>query len=46
MEALWNIFPVHLKEFIKESFRENGRPEEIRLRIGQPVVLDNGSRER
>lgn len=45
MEALFNIFPVHLKEFIKESFRENGRPEEIRMRIGQPVLLDTGSQE-
>ena len=45
MESILHIFPVHLKEFIRESFRENGRPEEIRLRIGQPVVLDTGSRE-
>lgn len=45
MEALWNIFPIHLRDFIKESFRQSLKPEEIRMRIGQPVLLDTGGRE-
>lgn len=45
MEELWNIFPVHLREFVKISFAEYPHPEEIRMRIGQPVALYTGSRE-
>lgn len=45
MEELWNIFPIHLREFIKESFGQPQPPEEIRMRIGQPISLYTGSRE-
>lgn len=45
MEAIYNIFPIHLRDFIKESFRQPVRPEEIRMRIGQPVLLDTGIQE-
>lgn len=45
MEELWNIFPAHLRDFIKEGFRQPERPEEIRMRIGRPAMLDIGSRE-
>lgn len=45
MEELWNIFPVHLRDFVSEGFRQPQRPEEIRMRIGQPLLLSQGSRE-
>ncbi len=44
MEELWNIFPLHLRDFINECFRQQ-KPEEIRMRIGRPILLDTGSEE-
>lgn len=45
MEEIRNIFPLHLREFVQAGFALLQRPEEIRLRIGQPVLLDTGSEE-
>ena len=45
MEELSNIFPLHLRDFIKEGFEQFRRPEEIRMRIGQPILLDTGREE-
>ena len=45
MEKLYYIFPVHLREFLKAGFQMKERPEEIRMRIGQPVILDAGQQE-
>ncbi len=45
MEEVWNIFPPHLREFISECFRQPQQPEEIRMRIGQPLLMDTGSGE-
>lgn len=42
MEVLSNIFPLHLRDFIKAGFDQSRRPEEIRMRIGQPILLDTG----
>lgn len=45
MEVISNIFPIHLRDFIKEGFRQSRQPEEIRMRIGQPILLDTGREE-
>lgn len=45
MEELINIFPMHLRDFIKEGFRQPVKPEEIRIRIGQPLSIDTGKEE-
>lgn len=45
MEEIMNIFPVHLRNFIKTAFRQSLKPEEIRMRIGRPILLDTGSQE-
>lgn len=44
-EDLVRIFPLHLRPFCKACFKESERPEEIRMRIGQPLLLYTGSRE-
>ena len=45
MEEIEQIFPLHLRDFIKAAFRQEHRPEELRLRIGQPILLDTGREE-
>lgn len=45
MEKLYYIFPLHLREFLKAAFQMEETPEEIRIRIGQPVILDTGTLE-
>lgn len=45
MEALQNIFPLHLRGFLRTAFQKEDRPEEIRMRIGAPLLLDTGSHE-
>lgn len=44
-EELQRIFPQHLKGFLQAGFALRERPEEIRLRIGAPLLLDTGSGE-
>ena len=45
MEELYQVFPVHLREFLAAAFRLDRRPEEIRMRVGQPLLLDTGMGE-
>lgn len=45
MEKLYYIFPIHLRDFLKAGFHMKETPEEIRMRIGQPVILDTGNQE-
>ena len=45
MEELIQIFPLHLRSFCEACFKYQERPEEIRIRIGQPLMLDTGNRE-
>lgn len=45
MDEIINIFPFHLRKFVKDGFSQNQRPEEIRMRIGQPILLDTGTTE-
>lgn len=44
-EEIIRIFPLHLRPFCKAGFKGGERPEEIRMRIGQPLLLYTGSRE-
>lgn len=45
MEELIRIFPLHLHEFCRQAFGRKYRPEEIRIRIRQPLQLLNGGEE-
>lgn len=45
MDEVINIFPLHLRKFVKTGFSQSQRPEEIRMRIGQPILLDTGTTE-
>lgn len=45
MEELIRIFPLHLHEFCRQAFGQKSRPQEIRLRIRQPLQLLNGEEE-
>lgn len=45
-EELRKIFPEHLKDFLQAGFELPEKPEEIRLRIGAPLLLDTGRAER
>lgn len=43
MEEIISVFPAGLRDYCRKSFADGREPEEIRLRIGQPVmVLDRG----
>lgn len=44
MEELKQIFPLHLRAFLQAGWKA-GRPEEIRMRIGRPLIMDNGRQE-
>lgn len=44
-EELQKIFPERLQAFLQAGFEMQERPEEIRLRIGAPLLLDTGSGE-
>lgn len=39
MEELISVFPENLRNLCRQSFAEAIGPEEIRLRIGQPVMV-------
>lgn len=45
MEEIIRIFPQHLQEFCRQAFGRRHRPEEIRIRIGQPLQLLNEAGE-
>lgn len=45
MEELTRIFPIHLQHFCRQAFCRESRPEEIRVRVGQPLQLLNGAEE-
>lgn len=45
MEELIRIFPLHLHAFCRQAFERSNRPEEIRIRIHQPLQLLNGAEE-
>lgn len=44
-DELQKIFPERLKGFLKAGFELQEKPEEIRLRIGAPLLLDTGRDE-
>lgn len=39
MEEIINVFPAKLRDLCRQGFREGIEPEEIRLRVGQPVMV-------
>ena len=39
MEEIISVFPGKLRDICRQGFREEIEPEEIRLRIGQPVMI-------
>lgn len=39
MEEIINVFPKTLRELCRQGFQKDIEPEEIRLRIGQPVMI-------
>ncbi len=45
MEEIIRIFPQRLQEFCRQAFERPDRPEELRIRIGQPLQLLNGAEE-
>ena len=45
MNGVQKIFPVHLRGRVEKAIREHGALEEIRIRIGQPVIFSGGDRE-
>ncbi|MCI9149259.1 MAG: stage III sporulation protein AA [Lachnospiraceae bacterium] len=45
MEELIRIFPLHLHEFCRQAFGRKYRPEEIRIRVRQPLQLLNSGEE-
>jgi stage III sporulation protein AA len=44
-EELARIFPLHLRGFCQACFQGTMQPEEIRMRIGQPILSTNGNQE-
>lgn len=45
MESVWRVFPVHLRETLKKCGIKKDLLEEIRIRIGQPMILLYGLEE-
>lgn len=45
MEEIIRVFPGALRELCRKSFERNKEPEEIRLRIGQPVIISGRGTE-
>lgn len=45
MEEIINVFPKRLQHLCEKSFQKEIEPEEIRLRIGQPVMIIGKARE-
>ncbi|MCI9176452.1 MAG: stage III sporulation protein AA [Lachnospiraceae bacterium] len=45
MEEIIRVFPGSLRELCRKSFEEGREPEEIRLRIGQPVLVSGRGKE-
>ena len=45
MEEIINVFPKPLQHLCKKSFQKEIEPEEIRLRIGQPVMIIGKAQE-
>lgn len=45
MEKIINVFPKQLQHLCKKSFQKEIEPEEIRLRIGQPVMIIGKAQE-
>ncbi len=45
MEKLWRIFPLHMREGLREAAGALHNMEEIRIRTGQPVILLGGQEE-
>jgi len=39
MEEIISVFPASLRSLCRNSFGEGREPEEIRLRVGQPVTV-------
>ena len=39
MEEIINVFPGRLRALCRQGFAKGIEPEEIRLRIGQPVIV-------
>ncbi|EOS26343.1 stage III sporulation protein AA [Lachnospiraceae bacterium 3-1] len=39
MEEIISVFPAGLRDYCRKSFGDGREPEEIRLRIGQPVMV-------
>lgn len=39
MEEIISVFPAGLRDYCRKSFAQGREPEEIRLRIGQPVMV-------
>lgn len=45
MKEIINVFPKQLQHLCKKSFQKEIEPEEIRLRIGQPVMIIGKAQE-
>lgn len=45
MDQFVRIFPAHLHQMVKSAFARKCRPEEFRIRIGQPLQIYTGEEE-
>ncbi|MFP3155421.1 stage III sporulation protein AA [Lachnospiraceae bacterium ZAX-1] len=45
MEEILKIFPAYLRSFCIACFKQKERPEELRIRIEQPLLVFNGRQE-